>query len=269
MFRIDEVPSNAKLRSLFRHATFGKRVFCPRCGTSHIKQSEARYRCPKCRRPFSLFSVSWLGCTKLSLRQIWILLQCWQAQYTLPAASSMASVSIITVRRWYGRFRRHLVYVSPEKFLGEVEVDESFVGRRRYKNQRIVLGAWCREEEKVILRIVPNRSQGTTDRFLLEHINEGSTVYTDSATCYEGIDEFFGYIHEACNHSKFVFGPTNRIEGIWSILKRHIRRTYHHVWKEHLPQLLWEIEARINTPQMFRNPLTYLQSSLVVVPGGL
>lgn len=269
MFRINDVPSDAKLRQLFSFSTFGKRVFCPRCGTSHVRRSENRYRCPRCRKPFSLTSASWLGCTKLSLRQIWILLCCWQAQYTLPVASSMASVSHVTSRRWYRRFRMYLVYVSPEKLEGNVEVDESFVGRRRYKNQRIVLGAWSRETEQVIMRIVSNREQGTTDRFLLKYVDETSTVHTDSAPCYEGIDEFFGYTHEVCNHSKFVFGPTNRIEGIWSILKRHIRRTYHHIWKEYLPELLWEIEARINTPKMFKDPLIYLQSSLVVVPGGL
>ena len=269
MFRIDDVPSDAKLRQLFREATFGARVFCPQCGTSHVERSEDRYRCGKCRKPFSIKSASWLGCTKLSFRKIWILLCCWQEQYTLPVAASMASVSVLTARRWYRRFRQYLVYVSPEKLEGNVEIDESFVGRKRYKNQRIVLGAWSRELGKVIMRIVPNRDQGTTDRFLLKHVDELSTVHTDSAKCYQGIDEFFGYIHETCNHSKFVFGPTNRIEGIWSILKRHIRRTYHHVWKEHLPELLWEIEARINTPQMFQNPLTYLQTSLVAVPGGL
>lgn len=74
MFRINEIPGDAKLRQFFSQATFGKRVFCPRCSTSHIKCSEDRYRCSSCRRPFSLTSASWLGCTKLSLRQIWILL---------------------------------------------------------------------------------------------------------------------------------------------------------------------------------------------------
>lgn len=43
-----------------------------------------------------------------------------------------------------------------------------------------------------------------------------------------------GYNHEACNHSQGHFGPTNEIEGFWSILKRHLRKLYGCIPTKHL-----------------------------------
>lgn len=203
---------------------------------------------------------------KISHRSLWLLIVCWQKRIAFGTAVQITGLSAITVRRWFRRFRYHLVYESPQ-LCGLAEADESFVGRRRHNNQRIVLGA-CERGPKghVVVRPVPNRNQETTDRFLLKHVEQGSVVCTDSAMCYEGIDSFFGYTHITCNHSKYVFGPTNIIESVWSRLKRFIMRTYHQYRKEWLPQLLREFEARINAPELFVSPLTFLENSLLVVP---
>lgn len=247
--------------------TFGGRPYCPRCGSSHVKRSESRFRCPKCRKPFSLTSVSWLSGMKISYRQFWLLLVCWQRKISFQTTSEIVGVSHITVRRWFRRFARNLAYVSPN-LSGTVEVDEAFVGRRKYGNQKIILGAYERGSSKVVLRRTHNREQDTTDRFLLTYVDTDSTVCTDGAGCYEGIDAFFGYRHIACNHANYVFGPTNHIEAVWSVLKRFIRRTYHHYHKQWLPLLLREFEARINAPEIFDSPLNYLENSLFVVPSG-
>lgn len=260
-----EVPSEAKIRSIIVDCTFGKRLFCPRCGSSRVKRSEHRYRCAKCRRPFSITSASWLGYMKISYTQLWLLLTCWQQRIAFKTTQQITGLSAITVRRWFRRFQNHLVYESPQ-LQGEIEVDEAFVGRRRHGNQRIVLGAYERTSQRVVMRVTTNRDQGTTDRFLLEHVKTTSTVFTDGAMCYEGIDAFFGYRHEWCNHSNYEFGPTNHIENVWSRLKGFIRRTYHHYHREWLAKLVRECEARINNPELFISPFIYLSNSLMAVP---
>lgn len=264
---IESVPSEAKIRSIVFEATFGKRPFCPRCGSSHIRRSEQRYHCPKCRRPFSLTSVSWLSSMKISFRELWLLLVCWQKKTAFNATQEITGLSHITVRRWFRRFRYHLIYESPS-LQGFIEMDEAFVGRRRYRNQKIVLGVYERGSKRVIVRMAHNREQETTDRFLLKHVATTSTVATDGAMCYEGIDEFFGYRHVECNHSEYIFGPTNHIENVWSRMKRMIRRTYHHLHREWLPSFLREFEARINAPELFTSPNVYLSNCLVTVPIG-
>lgn len=262
---VGSVPSPAKLRILFRRCTFGPRVSCPRCGSTHIRKSESRYRCPKCRRPFSIRSVSWLRNGKLSDRKLWLLVRCWQDRIALRTTASIVGVAPGTVRRWQRTFRAHLVQDSAS-LRGTVEVDEAFVGKRRHGNQRIIIGALERERNRISLAIMDAHTQERSDQFLLTHIHPGSTVCTDGSMLYEGIHEFFRYLHVRCNHSAWYFGPTNRIEAVWSALKRFIRRTHHHVWKEHLPSLLREFEARWNAPELFQSPLTFLETSLVAVP---
>lgn len=262
---LEGVPSDAKIRSFIRRATFGARPHCPRCGSSHVRRSEGRWRCPKCRRPFSLTSVSWLSGMKLPPRKLWLLIVCWQRRVAFCTAVQVTGLSPVSVRRWFRRFRWNFGYDSPilRRF---VEADESFHGRRRRGSQRIALGAVERAAWKLVVRASRKRDQEATDRFLLAHVERGATVATDEAGCYEGIDSFFGYQHRTCNHSKFVFGETNRIEAVWSALKRFIRRTCDHVHPDWLPDILREFEARANAPEIFESPLTFLENSLVAVP---
>ena len=263
---LEAIPSEAKIKAILTQSTFGKRPFCPRCGSSHIKRSEKRYRCPKCRKPFSMTSASWLRGMKISYQELWFLLYCWQKKIPFHLTVEMSKLSHMTVRRWRRRFQEHLVYESP-LLKGLVEIDESFIGKRKTNNQQIVLGAWSRRQRRVVLRCVSNRDQGTTDRFILRHVtNKETTIFTDSAGCYQGIDTFFGYEHITCNHSIFHFGPTNLIENIWSRFKRFITRIYHHYHKKWLSLLVREFEARINNPELFESPDIYLQTSLYAVP---
>src|SRR3989338_6605715 len=147
-----QVPSKAKIRAIIVKSIFGKRLACPRCGSSHVKGSEHRYRCPKCRKPFSVTSPSWLSYMKLSHQQLWLLITCWQRKISFATTQEITGLSAITVRRWFRRFQTHLVYESPI-LQGNVEADEAFVGKKRHGNQRIVLGVYERERKKVVLRV--------------------------------------------------------------------------------------------------------------------
>ena len=63
---LNEVPNERKIKAFVRKVVFGQRIRCPRCNSSNIRRSECRFRCPSCRKPFSLTSVSWLSGMKLS-----------------------------------------------------------------------------------------------------------------------------------------------------------------------------------------------------------
>lgn len=136
----------------------------------------------------------------------------------------------------------------------------------RHGSQKIVLGAVERRTGRVALKMVPRRNEEGTDIFILDHAVGGSTVYTDGALCYRGIDSFFGYVHETCNHSAFHFGPTNRIEAVWSALKRFLRRTLGKPTAKNLGEILREFEARTNHPELFDSPLRFLHFFLNPVP---
>ncbi|HOX22957.1 MAG TPA: hypothetical protein PLL10_05790, partial [Elusimicrobiales bacterium] len=73
-----------------------------------------------------------------------MLVVCWQKRIAFNTTAEIVGVSTITVRRWFRRFQENLVYESP--LLKEaVEMDEAFLGKKRYGNQRIVLGAYERK----------------------------------------------------------------------------------------------------------------------------
>jgi len=258
---LDQCPSNSQIKAQIRKMVFGKRMKCPYCSLYSVRKIECRFYCRKCRRKFSLTSVSWLSGVKLSWCQFWILLRCWQTRESLPSACELANVSIPTARRWYRRFQYNLPYERSRKLSGEVEIDEAFVGRRRNGNQRIVIGAYERSTKNIALDIIPNRSEEITDRFILSNVKQKSTVYTDCWSSYGGIDRFFGYEHITCNHSQYVFGPTNHIEAIWSAFKRWIRRSWQQVKAYLLPQFIKEFEARNNKPELFQSPEIFLTRS--------
>ena len=265
MHILDSIPSEAKCRSLIRRCLFGRRLFCPYCFRSRPAASEGRYRCLGCRRKFSLVSCSWLRRSRLSARSVFLLILCWQRRLPFGTIVSVTGISAPTVRRYLRLFRENLVHSSPE-LGGTVEVDEAFFGRRRHGMQRIVIGAIERRTGRIALRIIKMRDDEHTDGFILDHVIGGSTVCTDGAKCYEGIDSFWGYRHVACNHSKFHFGPTNRIEAVWSALKRFLKRTLGKPNSKFLPELLREFEARTNHPGIFDSPLNFLENSLTLVP---
>jgi len=79
-----------------------------------------------------------------------------------------------------------------------------------------------REEGKVILAVMPDVKRESLEPVLTEAIVEGSTIYTDSAKCYNFLEEV-GYHHESVNHSQreYVRGEVheNRAEAIWSLLR--------------------------------------------------
>jgi hypothetical protein len=85
---------------------------------------------------------------------------------------------------------------------------------------------------------------------MVTQIDKASYIMTDEAPAYEKIgDEFAG--HGTVNHSaeeyvRAYFWHTNTVEGYFSILKRGIIGTYHHVSAEHLHRYLAEFDFRYN-----------------------
>ena len=70
---LNQIPSEAKIKKHLKKIIFGKNLFCPHCRSRKVYTSEGRYRCKKCRKPFSLLSGTWLSDMKLSLRTFWVI----------------------------------------------------------------------------------------------------------------------------------------------------------------------------------------------------
>ena len=257
MSTLHHLPSEGQIAKQLRQIFFPRGIRCPKCGRRYDYKIKARYFCKKCRLKFSKKRCTPFAHSRLSEKQLWFLLSCWLGQLSPQDTRGITGLSYPTIHRWFVRFSKLLPDFSPS-LGGSVEIDEAFIGKKKHDNQTVVLGAIARDSGEIAIRAVSNREQGPSDRFILDHVKPASLIYTDANPNYDHLPEFFGYGHETCNHGMGHFGPTNRIENVWMRLRRFIRKVYHHVWKEHLPRLLKEFQARINIPEIFTSPLSFL-----------
>jgi transposase-like protein len=164
------------------------------------------------------------------------------------------------------RIREMMADEPDDQLRGTVEVDESYIGgkwankpnRVRRAAKDSLTAAWQSKtpvvgmvERKGRVRAfkVPNVTAKTLLPKLINSIDQDATVYTDSATLYTHINEFF-LKHASVNHTlhEYVRGNvhTNNIECFWSVLKRTIGGTYTHVNPRHLDRYLAEQVYRFN-----------------------
>lgn len=76
------------------------------------------------------------------------------------------------------------------------------------------------------------------------------TLHTDESGLYKALGK--GYAtHERVNHSKKEYSrgavTTNTVEGFFSILKRGLIGTFHHVGEQHMQRYVTEFDFRYNT----------------------
>ncbi len=137
-----------------------------------------------------------------------------------------------------------------------VEADETYVGgkakNRAYANKlpsHEAVMSLVERGGKVRSHHVPNVSATTLKPILVEAIAKDSHFRTDQSPVYTGIGTGFAS-HATVNHSikEYVRGDahTNTVEGYFSIFKRGIYGTYHHVSAAHLKRYLCEFDFRYN-----------------------
>jgi transposase len=257
MITLSYLPPEHKIRAQIRQGLFVKGIKCLKCGKRYSYKINNRYYCKKCRYKFSLKTLLPFKASKLSFNQLWLLLYCFLKQLSFQDTEAITELSHVTIRRWFRRFS-NLIPEQKLQLMGMVEMDEAFIGRQRFNNQTIVLGAVEKKTGRTVFKPVKDRESGSLDRFILKHVAQGSMLQTDAYVGYEHITEFFGYGHEVVNHSMGHFGITNHVENRWMRLRRFIRKVYHHIWKEHLKRILKEFAARISHPVAFDNQLSFL-----------
>lgn len=261
MYILKQIPSEAQCRKALRRVLFGRHVFCPRCGSRRIKASENRWRCQKCRKPFSLKSVSWMKSSKLSFQQIWVLLHFWQRKTPLDQAGDIAGVSEPTVRNWYERFRARL----PESKLTDVRLSGTVQADEFYRKGYAIIGAkQVGAEKKLVLQFLSKESVDRTDAvsFAEQYIKPDTRLQTDGAMIYRGIANWWPLDHHYERHNRWEFELTSEIEGMWGNFATFIRRMYHHVTLAKASGITREFMFRYSFPEYFLTETGYWKASL-------
>lgn len=264
--------SESKARKHLERIRWPDGPACPHCGSintaTKLKGKSTRpgvYKCRECRKPFSVTVGTVYERSKIPLHK-WLL-----ATHLL--CSSKKGISTHQLHRMLGlpyktawfmthRIREGMRELSPNKDGGlggqnkVVEVDETFVGgkakNRAFKappKKEAVVGL-VERGGKLRSFHVPEVTSKTLRPILVSHIDRKSYLMTDKSVVYPAPGEEFAG-HGTVNHSakEYVRGEfwhTNTIENAFSLLKRGITGTYHHVSQQHLRRYLGEFDFRFN-----------------------
>jgi transposase-like protein len=142
-----------------------------------------------------------------------------------------------------------------------VEADETYVGGKaknrafRKPAEKKAVVALVEREGHVRSFHVANVNAKTLRPLIVTNIDRASHLMTDESMVYERVGrEFAG--HSTVNHSagEYVttgaFKHSNTVENFFSIFKRGVIGTYHHMSEAHLARYTAEFDLRYNTREM-------------------
>ena len=253
-----------------------KGVTCPRCGSENVLFLE-KYNRWHCREghdapQFTLKTGTIMEDSPIGLDK-WLMAM-WQIVNCKNGISSYEihrAIGVTQKSAWFldHRIRLALTMGTFNKFSGQIEADETFIGgkaRNMHAHKRAVkitgtggkdktpvmgiLERGSKGESRVRVKVVPTTKKKALQSELRQHVLAGSAIFTDALKSYEGLNEFQ---HEVVDHAvEYVKGDvhTNGLENFWSLLKRSIRGTYVSVEPYHLFRYLDEQAYRYNNRRM-------------------
>ena len=250
---------------------------CPHCGTvdnaTEMKGRTTRpglFKCKskECRKPFTATMGTVYEKSHIPLHK-WLL-----ATHLMCASKKGISAHQLYRMLGFGsyktawfmahRIREAMNPADPAPLGGEgktVEADETYVGGKeanKHANKRIQHNDRVGAKEAVVTLVerggaarshhVANVNAKTLRSVIVKGVSRKSKLMTDRAIYYTGVGKEFA-VHGAVNHSAGEYVRegvihSNTVENYFSILKRGIIGTYHHVSEAHLSRYLCEFDFR-------------------------
>ena len=267
----------AKARAHFEALRWPNGPFCPHCGEAErvyrLRGKSHRpglFYCNSCNGNFTVMTGSVMESSHVPLNK-WALafrLMC-SSKKGISAHQLHRTLNVTYKTAWFmaHRIREAMRELHPEgSAIGGdgkiVEADETFVGgkernKHAWKRNKANVGGAGKEPVfslverggRVRSQHVPAVDAKTLRPILEAQLDKNSYLMTDGEGQYRILGPMFAR-HETVNHGigEYVRGEahTNTVEGYFSILKRGIIGTYHHVSQQHLKRYLAEFDFRYN-----------------------
>ena len=240
---------------------------CPNCESIETSFLSTRkvWKCKGCKKQFSvkvgtIFEDSPLGLDKWLLA-MWLIVS---AKNGISSYELGRALGFKQKTAWFvlHRIRLAMETGSFQKFSGEVECDETFIGGKaknmhKSKREKLIQGrgsvgktavmGLLERKGRVQAKVIGDVTRKTLHQEIKANVEKGTNLFTDEWRAYRGLGD--DYIHEVINHSvEYVRDNvhTNGIENFWALLKRTIKGTYVSVEPFHLGRYLAEQTFRFN-----------------------
>ena len=264
---------NEEYQSKREVAAQAKRVRKPRQGL---------WKCKDCRKPFTVTVGTIFEDSHIPLNKWVIAVHLLCASKKGMSAHQLHRMLGVTYKSaWFMAHRiRYGMSQEPlaSQLTGVVEADETYVGGKRRRSQYIPLAIKAGErgvdrpspvaDKAAVFSILQrdgrvrsthvDRVTGANLKVAIKEVcAPDAHIITDESTVYKGLKNE-GFKHSSVNHKAKEYArwedgvcvSTNSIEGFFSILKRGVNGTYHHVSKQHLHRYLSEFDFRYNARKM-------------------
>ncbi|MCL6251850.1 IS1595 family transposase [Altererythrobacter sp. KTW20L] len=248
---------------------------CPHCGSDHVtkmggKTQAGMFLCNDCRDKFTVRTGSVMERSHVPLHKWLLATHIMAASKKGMSAAQMARMIGVTYKTaWFlcHRIREAMEGANaadsgPMGGKNEVvEADETYVGgkarnratRKPAKKKAVV--ALVQRDGKARSFHVANVNAKDVRALVVTNIDRASTLMTDESPIYYRMGKEFAS-HYAVNHNakEFVtyggFKHSNTAENFFSIFKRGVIGTYHHMSEAHLGRYCAEFDLRYNTREL-------------------
>lgn len=252
---------------------------CPRCKSKKYWLTERRLiHCTNCDYQASITSGTIFQGTRKPLL-LWFHIIWWVvAQKTGASANNLKDFmgfgSYETAWAWLHKLRRAMIRPNRNKLIGEVEVDETYIGGMEAGNGKqgrgaetkslVIVAAECKGKQigRVRFKIISRATGNELIPFIKDNIEVGSKVITDGWKGYSPLSKMSEYEHEIKEISgsgKEAHELLPHVHMVDSLVKRWIYGTHQgKVSPKHLSFYLDEFAFRFNRKlSTYRGKLFY------------
>jgi transposase-like protein len=278
-FQNPEFNDEGKAREALEAVHWPDGPVCPHCGNADQakiakvegeKQSHRAglYYCNECKGQFTVTVGTVFERSKVPLTKWWLAAHLLNSSKKGMSAHQMHRILNVTYKTaWFmcHRLREAMADLKPSPMGGFgkiVEADTTYIGgkeanKHRSKRDSKKIGGMGKQIVHTLVERdgsarshhIANVTGKTLRPILTANVSRKSALMTDTAGGYMGVGKEFAR-HEMVDHGigEYVRGDahSNTVEGYFSVLKRGINGTYHHVSEAHLKRYLAEFDFRYN-----------------------
>ena len=259
----ESTQSEASARAFVESIIWPDGPFCPHCKATNVYRMtpksgsskpgrEGLFRCRECERQFTVTVGTIFESSHIPLHKWLMAVHFMTASKKGMAAHQLHRMLGITYKAaWFMCHRlRHAMKGGTLQLRGKVEVDETYVGGKQESRSNYMRMRGIQPKKTAVVALVSrggkarafpvkNAGKSILHNSIKENVRKDATVYTDRWGAYTGIGNAFAGGHHTVNHSEYQYVRpgnihTNTAESYFSLLKRGIMGTFHHISNQHM-----------------------------------